>query len=322
MPPSPPARRPRTLRQPRPAARSRHGLCFLCPRAPAPPAPGGDGTGAPRSCPRPRQAGGTGCPRAQPAPPSLRKLRRGTAPSSSRPHAGSLRSISPNPPIFSLRKAAERGGPGTAWGTSGPASPPRPGPGPGPTCEPQEDDPSQDVPIHLSQRCGRRERRGGGPARARAAPPAEPAGLAGRPRRVLRSAPSAPPPARSPGPPPPLSGPGRGAAARGGGRAFPKLLRFPPSFPPSFPPAKARLGCLVPLLGPRAPGTFPCKSLSPRHPPLSGAIATSLVSAEKCHRRSSVLLPKLAKWIPREMSVDDSCSKFPWGFHFQHEHSN
>lgn len=315
MPPSPPARRPRTLRQPRrlPVPDTGSALSARGPQrrrhqAGTAPGPLGAAPGPGR-----REAP------AAPVPSPLRQVSANCA--AGRPRAApgptpAPSAASPQIPPFSPRgKPRKRGGPGAAWGTSGPASPPPPGPGPGPTCEPQEDDPSQDVPIHLSQRCGRRQRRGGGPARARAAPPAEPAGLAGRPRRVLRS---------SPGPLPGAAPAALRARAGGGGQG--RGTRLPetaslPALSPSLPPAKARLGCLVPLLGPRAPGTFPCKSPSPRHPPLSGAITTSLVSAEKCPRRSSVL-PKLAKWIPREMSVDDSCSKFPWGFHFQHEHSN
>lgn len=151
----PPAPRPRTLRTP----------------GPAPPSPRREAPGAPRSCPEP--PAGQEAPAAPPSPALSAKSPQ-TAPRDGpeQPHAGSLRGISPNPPHFrpQERRGARRAGHGT--GTSGP---PR-APSRGATCEAQEDDPSQDVPIHLASGAG--GGRGAGAAPLRQPPPLR-AGRAG-----------------------------------------------------------------------------------------------------------------------------------------------
>lgn len=146
-------------------------------RRPPPEAPG-----APRTCPHgppagPAQAGEAGCLPPSPAGPALSAQSPQTAPRDAPEKTPTPRWLPPQlpsrsppghfpkPPGFALKRDVEPAGHGTArhghghgHGTARArrgrrdvrARCPRPRPAArGPTCEPQQDDPAQDVPIHL-----------------------------------------------------------------------------------------------------------------------------------------------------------------------------
>lgn len=231
----------------------------------APPGPRGESAGAPRTCPRPRPGGRHRLPpRPQPCPPSLRKLHRGTPPSSCRPRAGSLRSISPNTPHFRPQESrgarrAEHG-----MGTSGPPShPPVPRPAALPARHRRTIHPRTCPSIFPAVQTARGGGRGAGAAPLGQPPPRR-AGRAGGAAAPCGSAPLR----SSPGPAPrgrPRRCPGSGGGRRRGGEGDEASRNCFASRPLCLRQRRVSVAwCRSSAYG--HPGTFLCKPFCPRHP--------------------------------------------------------
>lgn len=254
----PPAPRPRTLRHPR------AGSPFPTPALPPKrrrdhagraPGPLGPARG-------PGRAGGTGCP---PVPSPARQVSVNCTAGRPRAAAGpepAPSAASPQtPPIFALRKAVEPGGLSTAWGHRGHrATHPCPGPRPYLRGTGERSIPGRAHPS--SQRCRRRGAAGEARGRPRSGSrlPAEPAGLAERPRRVapLRSA---PPPGRLP-----EAAPAAVRARAGGGGGEGRGTRLPETASLPALSASGKGAFRLPGAAPQPTGTPARSSASPSAP--------------------------------------------------------